>query len=159
MPLRSDAFWMTVTHVEPQQVVVCCTAHSSGAIFGFVSLICNMTPKTKNLPLCGRSVRLSEGGSVTRLRLDVPGFESRFFPPKTPRLALEPTQPNVLWYRSFFSRGESRRDLRLTIHVYLVLRLRMSGAIPSFGLYAYVAYIETNWRLPLLEFTGPQEPF
>lgn len=80
-----------------QQVVVCCTAHWSGAIFRFVSLICSMTPKTKNRPLCGRSVPLSEGGSVTRLRLDVPGFESRFFfPPKHPGRLWSP--PSLMCY-------------------------------------------------------------
>ena len=75
--------------VELQQVVVCCTAHWSRAIFRFVSLICSMTPKTKNLPLCGRSVRLSEGGSVTRLRLGVPWFESRFFFPQNTQVGSE----------------------------------------------------------------------
>lgn len=100
---------------------------------------------------------------MPRLWLDVPGFEylqgRDFFSLKTPNSGLGPTQLTVLWYRSFFSRDESRRGLRLTIHVCLVLRLRMSGAILLFRLYASVAYMETNRRLPLLELTGPQEPF
>jgi hypothetical protein len=48
------------------------------------------------------------------------------------------------------SRGESGRDVKLTTHLYLVQRLRKSGAIPLLPLYAYMAL--TQGKLYLLPY-------
>jgi hypothetical protein len=54
--------------------------------------------------------------------------------------------PDQLWgaHRACYSagdgvlpRGQSGRGVKLTIHLYLALRLRMSGAILVFPLYAF----------------------
>jgi len=97
--------------VELQQVVVCCNAHWSGAIFRFVSLICSMTLRQwivycvgglydfRKVAVCLGYDWKFRGSNIAR---------GDFFFLKTPRSALGPTQLTVLWYRSFFSRGESR---------------------------------------------------
>ena len=40
----------------------------------------------------------------------------------------------------FLPRGQSRRGGRLTTHIHLVPRLRMSGAVPLLPLYAFMAW-------------------
>jgi hypothetical protein len=52
------------------------------------------------------------------------------------------------WVLGFFPRGESGRGAKLTIHVHLVTRLRMSGAILLRPLYAF-----TEWTGVILPFT------
>jgi hypothetical protein len=51
------------------------------------------------------------------------------------RLALGPTQPPIQWEPGVHSLGEISQVIKLTSHLHLVLRSRMSGAIhplPSF---------------------------
>jgi hypothetical protein len=47
----------------------------------------------------------------------------------------------------FLSRNQTDRDIKLTTHLHLVPRLRISGAMPLLPLYTFMAWTET---LPLL---------
>jgi hypothetical protein len=71
--------------------------------------------------------------------------QEMFFLPKTSRLAVRPTQPHVQWTSGLFSSGLSGWSIKLTIHLHLVPRLRMFGAIPSF--HCCVAYLSTGTNL------------
>lgn len=64
-------------------------------------------------------------------------------------LALGPTQPpNSVGTVGSFLRRENGHSLRLTTHFHVVLRLRMSAALPPVSLHALIAYSGTV--LPLL---------
>jgi hypothetical protein len=60
--------------------------------------------------------------------------------------ALRPTQPPIQWV---LSRRKSDRGVKLVTHLHLVQRLRMSGAVPLFLLYAFMA-----WTRKLLYFAS-----
>ena len=46
------------------------------------------------------------------------------------RLGLGPTQPPIKWVTVFFPVDKVAKEWKLTTHLHLVLRFRMSGAIP-----------------------------
>jgi hypothetical protein len=46
------------------------------------------------------------------------------------------------------SQGYSRQGMKLTTHLYLVLRLRMSGAVPLFPL--YVLMVQAGTTVPFI---------
>ena len=78
-----------------------------------------------------------------------PGGSKRFFYSlEMSRVTLGPTHPTYsVGIRGFFwGGGLSGRLVKLTIHLYTVLRLRMCGAIPTL-LYAFMVY--TGTTLPL----------
>jgi hypothetical protein len=59
---------------------------------------------------------------------------------------LRPTQFAIQWVLGPFRLAKSRWAVSLTPHLCLVLRLRMSGAIPLLPLYAFMAYTgKTLW--------------
>ena len=69
-----------------------------------------------------------------RSRLHIPARTKDFSSPKLPIHPMGPTQPPIQWVQEFLPGAWS-----WSLH--LVLRLRMSGAIPLHPLYAFVAGI------------------
>jgi len=60
------------------------------------------------------------------------------------RPALGPTQPPIHWVLEYFPWSKEFGALKLTTHLQLVPRLRMSGAIPLFPLYAFMVWTAKN---------------
>ena len=78
-----------------------------------------------------------------------PGFDSRqgqetFLFSKMSRPALGPTQPPIHWVPGSFPGSKEVGALKLTTHLNLVLRLRMSGTIPLLPLYAFMVWTGKN---------------
>ena len=78
-------------------------------------------------------------------KLDDPGFEPRhrqeiYLLSKTSRPAVGPTHAAIQWVPRFFPRGNSGRGVKLTTQPHLVLKFRMSGAMPVIPLYAIMAW-------------------
>ena len=76
------------------------------------------------------------------LGLDGPGFKFEwgqliFSSPKLSRLTLGPTHSPLQWAPGFYPMG-----VKLTTHLYLVLRLRMNTAVSLLPLYTYAF---TTW--------------
>jgi hypothetical protein len=97
-------------------------------------------------PLC--ETKYEHVGVGTRLRAGQSGVrilvgKRVFLLFKTFWPALGPTQPPTQLVPGFFPRGA-----KLTTHLDLVLRLRMSGAVPHLPLYAFMAW--TGKNLPFL---------
>jgi len=81
---------------------------------------------TRNECICWLIHRFDESWFDSRR-----GKESIFFS-RASRPILKFTQLPVQWVNGAISTGYSGRVVKLTIHLYLMLRLRMSGAIPPF---------------------------
>jgi hypothetical protein len=64
------------------------------------------------------------------------------------RTALGPTQPAIQWVQGFVPADKAAGGLLLTTHLQLMLRLKMSGAIPLLLLHAI-----TTWMGTTLPFT------
>jgi len=60
-------------------------------------------------------------------------------------VALGPTQAPMQWVRGFCPKRQMIRVVTFATHPHLVLNLRMSGAIPLFRLYAFMAWTETTF--------------
>jgi hypothetical protein len=69
---------------------------------------------------------------------------------ETSTRSLGPTQPPIQRVPGFFSGGISGWDVKLTTHICVVPRLRMSGGAPLLPLYTFTA-----WRGKTLPFTVP----
>ena len=79
---------------------------------------------------------------------DSPGFESWqrqeiFWSPKPPRSVLGPTQAHIQCVSGFFPGWDSGWGVRLTSHLRLVRRLRISGCIPLLPLHALMTWTVT----------------
>jgi hypothetical protein len=59
--------------------------------------------------------------------------------PKYPDRFWGPLSLLYNWYGRFFQESKSGREVKLTTHLYLVPKLRMSGVIPLLPLYALLA--------------------
>jgi len=66
-----------------------------------------------------------------------------FLVSKSSRPALGPTEHAVQWVRRSIGRGT-----KLTAHLCLALRLKVSGAVPLLTLYAFMAWTGTALPLP-----------
>jgi hypothetical protein len=94
-------------------------------------------------------------------RLDGPGFKSRYgqnilFFSITSRPALRPTQTVIQLVPRFFPGEENGGGTKLTAHLYLLPRLRLSGTIPLIPVRAFTVWIRKKiylsnqnvcWRL------------
>jgi hypothetical protein len=65
---------------------------------------------------------------------------------KTSRPALGPTHSPIQWAPLFFPGGYSGRSVKLITHPHLVLKFRMSGAMPVILLYAIVAWADCSFN-------------
>jgi hypothetical protein len=83
--------------------------------------------------------------------IGVLGFDSRqglgiFLFTTASRTALGPTQPPIQWVPGALTLGYSSRGVKLTIHLHVVLRSRMRGAIPPLTQYAFMAWCFVKHR-------------
>jgi len=76
-------------------------------------------------------------GVATRLR---PGWFGIRIPVTVKDFFLDPPVPQFIGHQIFCPRGLGVRGVNLTTRLHLVLRLRMSGAIPLLLLYALMAW-------------------
>jgi hypothetical protein len=71
------------------------------------------------------------------------------------RTALGPTQPPIQWVPGALTLGVKRPGVKLTIHLHLVPRSRMRGAIPPLPQYVFMAWClvkhRDNFTFPLPE--------
>jgi hypothetical protein len=72
-----------------------------------------------------------------------PGRDKAFLLSKTSRPALGTIQP-IQWAQGVLSWKWSGRGVKLAVHLHLVPRLRISGAIPTVPLYALMACARTT---------------
>jgi len=54
-----------------------------------------------------------------------------------------PTLPSAQWVPMLFPKGHSSQGVKLTIHIYLVLRWRMNGVLPPIPLYVFRVWTRT----------------
>jgi hypothetical protein len=64
--------------------------------------------------------------------------------PKSSRQALGPTQNPVQWVTGFFPQRLSGQGVKLTTHLHLMAKFKMSGAIPLLPLYVVMAWTGTT---------------
>jgi len=71
-----------------------------------------------------------------------PGSSKRcFFPPNCLDWLWGATQPPIQWVPGFFS---GRKVVKLTTHLYLVPRFRMSGAVHFLRVFAFIEWTRTT---------------
>jgi hypothetical protein len=70
-------------------------------------------------------VQTNTGWTIEEMEFDFRQGKEIFLFFITSRASLVPTQPHIQWVPRAFSWGQSGRSMKLTIHIYLVLRLRV----------------------------------